>query len=282
MFEGFSSQTQHTPRAYCTKPWCPEVHWKCCKKAQCRTPSLPLTVSHLYKCNLLTARTVALPSHPLLQTHCTSVVPTCTWPPKDSFAMKHLVSRSPLEMTQRHFPTPCLPVTSGLRGYNILPASCTLQGHWSLQSRPTSMVPNGTPSIKWSSFKLKHLEWNNETLSPSRIFGIWIPIFPRFSSQAQNATQSDLVVYILSSWLKNKGGYCIEPWCPEVHWKCHKKKHSRTPVKFIHIEAPRGGGGKFSTPNPRLRTWIYLLRSLWSRQQDTTGFRLVGGILCSW
>jgi hypothetical protein len=30
-----------------------------------------------------------------------------------------------------------------------------------------------------------------------------------------------------------------------VHWKCHQK-HSRTPVKFIHIEAPRGGG-KFST-----------------------------------
>ena len=102
-----------------------------------------------------------------------------------------------------------------------------------------------TPPIKWSSFKLKHLGWNNETLRQSRIFGIWIPIFPRFSSQAKNATQSDLVVYILSSWLKNKGWYCIEPWCPEVHWKCHQK-HSRTPVKFIHIEAPRGGG-KFST-----------------------------------
>jgi hypothetical protein len=64
-----------------------------------------------------------------------------------------MVSRGPLGMTQRHFPTPCLPVTtSGLCGYNILPAhTVSLQGHQAVAPRKFPMShdhPSEVPSSR--------------------------------------------------------------------------------------------------------------------------------------
>ena len=94
--------TQKEHRVYWIKAWCREVHWKCRKKS---TMSDTFFTSHcetLYNCNLLTARTVSLQGHSWRQTHCTSVVPACTWPPKSSsFTLKHLGGRGKFSTPNR-------------------------------------------------------------------------------------------------------------------------------------------------------------------------------------
>ena len=50
-------------RQYCTKPWCPGVRWKCPNETHYRTPSWPLTMSHLCGYYTLPALTVSLQGH---------------------------------------------------------------------------------------------------------------------------------------------------------------------------------------------------------------------------
>ena len=71
---------------------------------------------------------------------------------RQSVALDHGVQRS-AGNDPRHFPTPCLPVTtSGLCGYNILPAhTISLQGHQAVAPRKFPMShdhPSEVPSSR--------------------------------------------------------------------------------------------------------------------------------------